>query len=345
MNFSQADKQTNCNNLKPEGDCVPDEIFKTLYKKVKGQGSDSDQTNSGTDTESADGDSGYKSPEYNTESRYGSRHNGRHNSQDRRDSHKLSSKKDLKDHKKSYGELTNIRNTRDYKSVTNKYDRSSASGLTKEKIIKEVGCDNELCAVKKLDPKLVKGYFKVKGPANNDNLLSNFDIDDVLDGWATSSFPNFYHIYFQMIDFAKNRTELAKIDVTEMVKENKYNCLGVVLNTDVSTGPGKHWFCMFVDWREKPNVSVEYFNSSGNRPMREVQGWLIATNQYLNTAKFNSKIVMNSIQHQKDSDTECGPYSLYYIWSRLHGVPYTVFDESRITDAQMLEFRKVLFRE
>ena len=333
MQFSEEHKQTNCNNLRPEGDCIPEDVLLETFKSVRGKGlhetdNDSDIT-SNTDTATED----ESDKEVDSKSKLKSKPKNNTSSHYNRNTH--------------HGQ-----NIRDYKSITNRYDRSDANiskpgknKKVKDEIIKEVGCDNEICAAKKLNPKLVKEYFKIKGPANNDDLLSNFDIDDVLYGWSVSSFPNFYHIYYQMIDFAKNKTELAKIDVAKMVAENKYNCLGVVLNTDVSTGAGKHWFCLFVDWRNKPKVTVEYFNSSGNRPMREVQGWLIATNQYLKTAGFNSEIIMNSLQHQRDSDTECGPYSLYYIWSRLHDVPYSLFNEKRIKDSEMLEFRKVLFRE
>jgi hypothetical protein len=227
------------------------------------------------------------------------------------------------------------------------------SNIDRKKVMKKIGCEDELCVAKKVMPQLVKDYFKPKGPRNNDNLLSNFDIDDVLDGWCKSKFPTFYHIYYQMIDFGKTNSELARVDVAAMFHEKNYNCMGVVLNTDVSSGRGKHWFCMFVDWRKKNKgqhkddrdlLTLEYFNSSGNKPRPEVEGWLIATHHRLAAANIKSEIIQNRRQHQIDSNTECGPYSLYYIWSRLHGVPYTKFHNKRIEDKDMYKFRKVLFR-
>jgi hypothetical protein len=46
--------------------------------------------------------------------------------------------------------------------------------------------------------------------------------------------------------------------------------------------------------------------------------------------------------HQK-SNSECGAYSLYYIWLRLQGKPYTFFKDNLITDSNMLEFRSTIF--
>ena len=49
--------------------------------------------------------------------------------------------------------------------------------------------------------------------------------------------------------------------------------------------------------------------------------------------------------HQKQH-SECGVYALYYIWARLHGIPYTEFnDDYIIPDEDMIKFRKFLFRK
>lgn len=46
---------------------------------------------------------------------------------------------------------------------------------------------------------------------------------------------------------------------------------------------------------------------------------------------------------QQQSRTECGVYSLFYIWSRLNGVPYSYFEETPVPDQLMFEFRQHLF--
>jgi hypothetical protein len=44
-------------------------------------------------------------------------------------------------------------------------------------------------------------------------------------------------------------------------------------------------------------------------------------------------------------NSSCGPYSLYYIISRLEGVSSDAFQKNRIPDHKMWEFRKILFRK
>ncbi len=221
-------------------------------------------------------------------------------------------------------------------------------GKTPEQVIekskKATNCDSESCVINKVfdnSKEILDEHFKPAGPRDSTNLLSNFNIDESLELYA-KKYEGFYHVYFQMIDFAKVGTELATIDLVDLIKKG-YKSMGVVLNTDVSTGRGIHWFCLFCDLT---GITLEYFNSSGNRPRREVQVWLNMTKKNLEEAGYKAEIINASkIEHQIDSETECGPYSLYYIHSRLSGVPYTVFNKKRIPDDKMIEFRQTLFRK
>jgi hypothetical protein len=168
-------------------------------------------------------------------------------------------------------------------------------------------------------------------------------------------------------------TELGKINLVSDVitKSNKagetYNTFGVVLNTDVRTGGGIHWFTIFCDFRrgettvdsngrihknDSPNkdyFTLEYFNSSGFLPPPQVDKWLLRTCIKLNSImengkkKYPTKIVLNvGTQHQQ-LDTECGVYSIYYIYKRLKGVSYVTINSKEIPDELMTKFRKNLF--
>ena len=159
-----------------------------------------------------------------------------------------------------------------------------------------------------------------------------------------------------MIDFYGTRslppTELATVDICKDVIDAGYNCLGVVLNTDTRSGRGKHWFCIFCDFRSSGSAqdpyTVEYFNSSGNPPMDPVLNWLNETAKKIchypfgQSKRHGAKVIASKIRHQK-SETECGPYSLYYIWSRLNKVSIHEFRNKPVPDARMIEFRKHLF--
>ncbi len=221
-----------------------------------------------------------------------------------------------------------------------------------EKTKKELSCKSESCVVNNSKFKkifgsvdtLKKENFKPDGPWNNDNWLSNFNIDDVLEQW-TKVYPGFLHIPFQMRDFAKNKTELHTIDLCSEY-ENGMKYFGVVINTDYSTGQGVHWFAIFGDFSNPDNVTLEYFNSSGNLPLKEIHDWLYDTKQKLESCGLKVKIiVVTRIEHQK-SNTECGVFSLWYIYSRLNDVPYKYFDRHEfVTDDMMYKFRTHLFRK
>lgn len=233
---------------------------------------------------------------------------------------------------------------------------------------KDLRCNTEECVLK--DPHFVKeeiksivkeslDRIKPEGPANSTRLLNNENIDNVLKK-LTKRHDGFYHMNFQMIDFAGEKdssgewvikkgtkiypTQLGKIDMAKDVISKEYKTFGVVMNTDVRTGGGIHWFSLFCDFRTNP-CTIEYFNSSGNKPVKQIQDWLIKTEENLKSAGHNAKVVvLSGMVHQKDSETECGLYSLYYIWNRLNGVPATNFQLKRIPDAKMIAWRKRVFK-
>lgn len=219
------------------------------------------------------------------------------------------------------------------------------SAKTPEELLEEVKertkCAAESCVIAKVKkPELLDEYFKPEGPRNSTDLFNNYNIDKILEDW-TEQYPGFYHVFFQMIDFDKMGTELSILDIVDISK--KYKSMGVVLNTDESSGGGKHWFCLYCDFTATP-ITIEYFNSSGNMPMPEVQAWMYRTRESFREAGIDAvDVIANRIQHQAGR-TECGPYSLYYIKSRLNNVPYKAFDKTRITDDVMIEFRQTLFR-
>ena len=231
---------------------------------------------------------------------------------------------------------------------------------------KEVtNCSTEACVLQK--PAIVSGLgrdtvekeletrFKPEGPLGYTELLNNFNIDEVLDQ-MTKAFKGFYHIPFQMIDFAEQaRTDsdgvrtgsfardrnLATIDIIKKYKEG-YRQFGVVLNTDYSSGPGKHWFCIFIDMKSKP-FTIEYFNSSGNMPLVQVSAWMIDTKMKLSELG-PTEVVRVATERLQEDDYSCGVWSLYYIVSRLNGVEPDAFKSSRLNDDLMYSFRKYFFR-
>lgn len=176
------------------------------------------------------------------------------------------------------------------------------------------------------------------GPKDNTGLLDNFNIDETLDQFAVL-YPEFLHINFQMIDFEKMNTELAKFHPGKMGSKTK---MGSVLNTDVSSGYGKHWFCIFFDLNMR---TLEYFNSSGNPPHPLVHKWLVKTLKQLHDIGKPCKLIRAAPYQLQYDNHSCGVYCLAYMYYRLQGKKPNWFAESGINDRDMVEFRKVLFRK
>lgn len=216
--------------------------------------------------------------------------------------------------------------------------------------------------------------FKVQGPRNSLELLSNEHIDKTLQRWARS-FPDFFPCPFAMMDFNTNGDFFGSVSLPSIldgdvqanlgngiVRKNKFQCFGCVVNTDVRSGIGKHWVAIFVDCRPKPEGtsmmtepwSVEYFNSTGRPPPKTMLYWMEHTRsqlanyrsskkEYRNTVNDVITVAVSDMNHQQ-SRTECGLYALFYIRRRLEKVPYSFFDQQIIPDSAMTEFRQHVFR-
>ncbi|GFY52008.1 uncharacterized protein TNIN_365711 [Trichonephila inaurata madagascariensis] len=87
----------------------------------------------------------------------------------------------------------------------------------------------------------------------------------------------------------------------------KYKRAAIVVNTDVSTGPGVHWLALFYE-----NGKLEFFDSFGRPP----QYFGLHIIKYLQKYQ-NVDIV--SIPLQNPCSSVCGPYCIYYILKRSLG--------------------------
>jgi hypothetical protein len=215
-----------------------------------------------------------------------------------------------------------------------------------------------------LDAELVS-RFKPEGPRGSCALLSNFNLDAVLQQWAVQ-FPTFYNFPFAMADFDRTGEALATTDIAGVLRGDAPQLLpggevvrrpcetfGCAFNTDVSTGKGKHWEALFGDCRGQGPWSVEFFNSAGNPPPPSVTRWMETTAMRLAAFRLQDPSgrgdapvhtrVLSDVRHQ-ESQTECGLYVLYFIRARLEGRPADEFTGAIIPDGAMRLFRHHVFR-
>ncbi len=218
----------------------------------------------------------------------------------------------------------------------------------------KTNCDSQVCLLEKMDNivdpnilrKEIANNYKVKGPVVNE-LLNNFNIDNSLKQFA-SKFNDFYPCEFAMRDWDKYESQIRYEDL-QKIYEQGYRSFGCVWNTDSIHGRGMHWVSTFVDMRNSKEWTVEFFNSSGNPPIVGFIKWLsLAESQLEACSKARGGppvrcVIVSRFCHQ-DSRTECGVYSIYYIWARLNSVPFQHFSSNFIDDKAMFEFRQHLYQ-
>lgn len=225
----------------------------------------------------------------------------------------------------------------------------------------KTGCQTEKCVIETLqiNKGIITTNFKIGGPTDI-TLLNNYDIDTTMRQYCVAH-PQFFAYNFNMVNyrqfsFRDGRTvaqpdSLETIQVAQLI--NKYRCCGCIINTDTYQGSGKHWMALFADWRDPNNCTVEFFNSSGNAPdpawilwMERSRDALVANNYKMKTVNysgFTSDLCRVTNRRHQQSKTECGVYSLFYIWARLCGIRPDFFNQNFVPDQWIFLFRQHLF--
>jgi hypothetical protein len=242
-------------------------------------------------------------------------------------------------------------------------------------------CNSEECVLLKVSEAMpaaealvketIAENLKVTGPANSLVWLDNNNIDSVLEQLCRKH-KTLKHMDFHMINFDDHKKPLATLNMWEDVISRGYKMFCVVINTDKYGNSGIHWFCIFCDFRTAGTpaqpYTIEYFNSSGNHAPTAIANWMYKTKYNIECASHESSpeggkkcakmdrcpcepsgLVANvvtaaTIQHQRSTDSECGVYSLHYIYKRIHNEPIATWSKV-IPDEVMIAFRKKLFKD
>jgi hypothetical protein len=217
---------------------------------------------------------------------------------------------------------------------------------------------------------LLDETFNKEGPAFINNAISDRDIRVVMHQWKNAEYGRtFFPISFQLIDFASiPGNGLASFDWIGHLRSG-YRSYAVVVNTasceEIRQGhPGKHWFCMYFDFRllsddrklwDKSTAAdvrttgactLEYFNSSGRAPPKEVTNYFSSVKHQLQLAVpgINVWEINASLFQQQDSGEDCGVFCLFYIHQRLQGRSYLWFNRTRVTKEEMRLYRSRVWR-
>jgi hypothetical protein len=182
---------------------------------------------------------------------------------------------------------------------------------------------------------------------NPEEWLSSDDIDAVEKEYMRL-IPTYYYQGTVPMDFDK-KSDLGKCLVDSLCSLNLkglydkgYTQIGIVINTDVSTGKGQHWIAVFCDIRpELDYPRFTYFDSYAHAPEPEIRRLMRRWKEQWDITRIHKKgmkLTFNNTRHQREN-SECGMYCLYFHICCLAGISM----KDRIPDAVVRSFRGVLF--
>ena len=211
---------------------------------------------------------------------------------------------------------------------------------------------HEKCDDKSTECIIVSLLSKPKAPdswkSNPEDWLSSTDIDAVEKQYK-KVFSEYYYVGTVPIDFGKKSKtgaclvdSLCSLDIKSIYNKG-YRQIGVVFNTDKSTGPGEHWIALFCDIRpELEFPRITYFDSYAHKPEKEIKELMKRWSETWDATKIHKspmQVTYNKVRHQYQH-SECGMYCLYFHLCCLIGTPM----KSRIPDQVVRGFRGVLFK-
>jgi len=192
---------------------------------------------------------------------------------------------------------------------------------------------------------------KQKAPSewekNPGEWLSSIDIDNVEKEYS-HLFKTYKYLGTIPIDFGKTSktgtciiNSLCSLKLSDIYRKG-FKQVGIVFNTDVSTGPGQHWIALFADIHPKfDNARITYFDSYSKEPEPEIERLMFRWKEEWDALKIHAnptELTYNKTRHQY-KDSECGMYCLLFHFCCLTGVPM----DKEIPDDVIQGFRELLF--
>ena len=245
--------------------------------------------------------------------------------------------------------------------INDKYVQSliKAFGLSPNEVndikdlMKKVGCDSPSCIITKPNSnnmsRLLRVSIKPEGDVEGNTWVDSSQIERVLNSWRIYINPKtnkFYPMGYATIDFMtcsnSFNNRIRTLSLTQLIK--KHNTAAAIINTDNCNGNGIHWFPIFIDLRNDV-ISLEYYNSVKKEMPKQICAYFesLKKNYIEKGGKRKVRIcTMLSDDHQ-NQNSECGIYSLFYIYSRLEGISGEDLVSHALPDDKVHEIRKVIF--
>jgi len=132
--------------------------------------------------------------------------------------------------------------------------------------------------------------------------------------------------------------ELSKLKLDKLIKNN--NKIGIIFNLDKHNQPGSHWVATLINIPEK---TIEYYDSNGEAPPKNINDFIKSLINKFKEKNVNMIYKINKKRHQYGG-SECGIYSMNFLLERLYNVSFEDIEKKKISDRQMNNIRKILYR-
>lgn len=164
--------------------------------------------------------------------------------------------------------------------------------------------DNDIYEEELIDPEILNQLEEQAGQGNPKSVgLYNDEIDKIMDKYYKKGYKGSFAL-----------DEISKIPISSNDKK-----IGFVLNLDKSNQKGSHWVAIYID--AKDDLSVDYYDSYAEEPspylMKELKKLIdkMRIDTYL-------KFKINRIKQQSSSSSNCGYFSIGFLFDRFNGVPF-----------------------
>lgn len=224
--------------------------------------------------------------------------------------------------------------------------------LMKEKLQKDHDCKTEACLLKKdlISSKKKEKFYRNELPKDvvedKTAWLSNFDIDGVMKQFE-ASYPEFEYYEATPIDFDKCSVngDLCKLTLAEL-NEREKSKVGIIFNTDDSSGKGKHWIALYVDMKglnSNGKPGLYYIDSFASKMPTQIDELVKKfTEESIDVLGNTMTLAHNSKSFQKNNYA-CGYYCMHFIEHMLQENSFSDYKALPPTDKMMEEYSQKCF--
>jgi hypothetical protein len=124
----------------------------------------------------------------------------------------------------------------------------------------------------------------------------------------------------RVMDGSKTFRGIYPVDLIKDIKLLKKEPSSAIINTDVSSGEGKHWVAIYCDPRRR---NFEYYDSFGDPPSMEMSADFagLVKNKFA-PSRNGWQMKNNLIREQDNSSDTCGVHAMRFICMREKGIPF-----------------------